>query len=168
MQIRNLIALVAVVAAALVLASCGTTGKRAYFGAHDAPRHFFFACDSSPFKDQVRKELIGKYMATTQIEVAPVGHLRNIDPDDYDLVLVIDSCLAWTGFNPSLNRFLEQNSAKDNIVVFMTAGDPDWQFPDSEVDAVTSASNVENVDAIVDQIAMKIDAKVPGGRENHQ
>jgi hypothetical protein len=72
------------------------------------------------------------------------------------VVLILDTCLAWSGFNPSVNTFLENNKSKDNVVLFMTAGDPDWTYSYQGVDAITSASVVENEDVKFEEITQQI------------
>ena len=73
------------------------------------------------------------------------------------MVLIIDTTLAWSGFNPSLNTFLEDNEHKDNVIVFMTAADPDWTYSYKGVDAITSASVMENEEGKLDEIVQRID-----------
>ncbi len=164
MKNHNCFRYMAVALIVFITVSCGTAVKEARFGADEAPHRFIFACDSSPFKDQVREQLIAEYQATSQIEVVNIDRLESLAPEKYDLVLAIDTCYASTGFNPSLTRFLEKNSKSRNIVVFMTSANPGWKFPDDSIDAITSASNIENVDQVVDQIARKINAIVPQAR----
>ena len=167
MQNRNFLLNIVIALTIFLMVSCGTAVKEARYGADDAAHRFIFACDSSPFKDQIRERLITEFSATSQIEVVNIDRLESIEPEKYDLVLIIDSCLAGSGFNPSLNKFLERSRENQNIVIFMTSANPEWEFPDSSVDAMTSASNVENVDAVVDQIAQRIDAKVPGSHNKN-
>jgi len=114
------------------------------------------ASDSSAFKDSVRNRIIKHYQDDGNIEIVNIKHLKEIDPFDYDVVLIIDTTLAWSGFNPSLNTFLEDNEYKENVVVFMTAGDPNWAYSYQGVDAITSASVVENEDGIFEKISQQI------------
>ena len=115
------------------------------------------ASDSSAFKDSIRNRIIQQYQDEGSIDVVNIKRLKEVNPLDYDVVLIIDTCLAWSGFNPSLNTFLEDNQTKDNVVVFMTAGDPDWTYSYKGVDAITSASVVENVEVKVKEILRQID-----------
>ncbi len=115
------------------------------------------ASDSSEFKDSIRERVIDKYRHAASIEIVNIKKLNEIDPMEYDVVLIIDTCLAWSGFNPALNTFLENNEQKENVVVFMTAGDPDWAYSYQGVDAITSASVVENEDVTFKEISEQID-----------
>lgn len=114
------------------------------------------ASDSSEFKDSIRNRVIQQYQNEGNIEVVNIKRLKDIDPTDYDVVLIMDTCLAWSGFNPALNAFLEDNQSKENVVLFMTAGDPDWAYSYQGVDAITSASVVEKEDVKFQEITKQI------------
>lgn len=115
------------------------------------------ASDSSEFKDSIREMVIARYRQEGGIEVVNVKKLKDINPLDYDVVVIIDTTLAWSGFNPSLKSFLENNEYKDNVVVCMTAADPDWAYSYQGVDAITAASVVENEQDIFEEISLQID-----------
>ena len=115
------------------------------------------ASDSSEFKDSIRNRIIEQYQDEGNIDVVNIKRLKDINPLDYDVVLIIDTTLAWSGFNPSLNTFLENNEIKNNVVVFMTAADPDWKYSYQGLDAITSASVVENEDVKFEEISQQID-----------
>lgn len=114
------------------------------------------ASDSSEFKDSIRNRIIQQYQNEGNIEIVNIKRLKDIDPTDYDVVLIIDTCLAWSGFNPALNSFLEDNQSKDNVVLFMSAGDPDWTYSYQGVDAITSASVMEKEDVKFQEITQQI------------
>jgi hypothetical protein len=124
---------------------------------HENPMFsMIIASDSSEFKDNIRNRVIQQYQNEGNIELVNIKRLKDIDPTDYDVVLILDTCLAWSGFNPSVNTFLENNKSKDNVVLFMTAGDPDWTYSYQGVDAITSASVVENEDVKFEEITQQI------------
>ena len=127
--------------------------------AHENPLfNMIIASDSSEFKDSIRSQVIQQYQNQGNIEIVNIKRLKDIDPNDYDVVLIIDTCLAWSGFNPALNTFLEDNPSKHNVVLFMTAGDPDWAYSYQGVDAITSASVMENVEVKFQEITEQINA----------
>ena len=141
----------------LSLISCTRGVKEAKLSREDPSFTMIIASDSSAFKDSIRNRIIQQYQDEGSIDVVNIKRLKEVNPLDYDVVLIIDTCLAWSGFNPSLNTFLEDNQTKDNVVVFMTAGDPDWTYSYKGVDAITSASVVENVEVKVKEILRQID-----------
>ena len=140
----------------LPLYSCTRGVKETRLSHEDAQFSMIIASDSSEFKDTIRNRIIQRYQNDGTIDVVNIQRLREINPLDYDVVLIIDTTLAWSGFNPSLNTFLEDHEYKDNVVVFMTAADPDWTYSYQGVDAITSASVVENEDLKVEEIAQQI------------
>lgn len=110
------------------------------------------ACDSSKFKDSVREKIIEKYRNSCAIHVVNIKALSKEDTAPYDVVLIMDTCMAWSGFNPSLKTYLSDWNKRDKTVLSMTAGNPDWTFSYNGVDAITSASVVENQDLFFSKI----------------
>ena len=136
--------------------SCTSSVKENLLSRENPMFSMVIASDSSEFKDNIRNRIIQQYQNEGNIEIVNIKRLKDIDPTDYDVVLIIDTCLAWSGFNPTLNSFLEDNQSKANIVLFMTAGDPDWTYSYQGVDAITSASVVENEDVKFEEITQQI------------
>ena len=136
--------------------SCTSSVKENLLSRENPMFSMVIASDSSEFKDNIRNRIIQQYQNEGNIEIVNIKRLKDIDPTDYDVVLIIDTCLAWSGFNPTLNSFLEDNQSKANIVLFMTAGDPDWTYSYQGVDAITSASVVENEDVKFEDITQQI------------
>jgi len=137
--------------------SCTRSVKETRLIHEDSSFSMIIASDSSEFKDRIRNSIIQQYQNQGNIEVVNIRRLKDIDPTVYDVVLIMDTCLAWSGFNPALIAFLEGNESKDNVVLFMTAGDPDWTYSYQGVDAITSASVVENEDVKFQEITQQID-----------
>lgn len=136
--------------------SCTSSVKETQLSRENPMFSMVIASDSSEFKDSIRNRVIQQYQNDGNIEIVNIKRLKDIDPTDYDVVLIIDTCLAWSGFNPTLNSFLEDNQSKDNVVLFMTAGDPDWTYSYQGVDAITSASVVEKEDVKFQEITKQI------------
>jgi hypothetical protein len=136
--------------------SCTSSVKENRLSHENPLFSMIIASDSSEFKDNIRNRIIQQYQNEGNIELVNIKRLKDIDPTDYDVVLILDTCLAWSGFNPSVNTFLENNKSKDNVVLFMTAGDPDWTYSYQGVDAITSASVVENEDVKFEEITQQI------------
>ncbi|MBW1894920.1 MAG: hypothetical protein JRI91_14680 [Deltaproteobacteria bacterium] len=70
--------------------------------------------------------------------------------------------MAWGTFNPSVNNFLEKIEKKDNIVLFMTADDVEWEYSYQNVDAITSASEIENKETVTAKLSERIDEIISG------
>lgn len=114
------------------------------------------AGDASEFKDGIRKAIIDRYRATCNIDIINIDRLPKIRGNDYDAVLIMDTCMAWSNFNRSVKAFLDKSQNR-NVVFFMTADDPEWTFTYNGVDAITAASEKENQDAMILQLSAAID-----------
>lgn len=76
------------------------------------------------------------------------------------MILVMDDSEAWTLWNFSLKSFLKKTENCNNIVLFITAGDPDWKYRYKDLDAITSASIVGNEDRVFNELTVKIDGMI--------
>lgn len=114
------------------------------------------AGDASAFKDGVRDKIIQKYGAFCEIHVVNIEDLPRLDAKPYDVVVIMDTCLAWSGFNSSLKSFLDKDANRVKTVLSMTAGNPDWQFQYKGVDAITSASVLTNQERFFSRIDLGI------------
>ena len=144
----------------LFSSSCARGIKETRLSQEDPSFSMIIASDSSEFKDSIRNRIVRHYQDHGNIEIINIKRLKAINPLDYDVVLIIDTTLAWSGFNPSLNTFLKANEYKKNVVVFMTAADPDWTYSYQGVDAITSASVLENIDVKFEEIRQQIDRRL--------
>lgn len=115
------------------------------------------AGDSSEFKDSIRSKVIGHYKDYFDIQVVNIKSLKTIDTHDYDVVLIMDTCLAWSRFNPSIKTFMKKSDNRKKTVLFMTADDTDWEYSYKEVDAITAASVIENEEQVFSRISYQID-----------
>lgn len=146
----------------LLTASCTRNVKEMKLVNENAKFTLIIAGDSSEYKDAIREELISKYTETAGIEVMDIEYLDTISEESYDVILIMDTCMAWGAFNPTVNRYLESAGNKDNIVLFMTVGDPELEYSHEGVDAITSASVIEDKDAVIVKLSEKIDGITSG------
>lgn len=146
----------------LFAASCTRNVKEMKLVNENAKFNLIIAGDSSEYKDAIREELISKYTETAGIEVMDIEYLDTISEESYDVILIMDTCMAWGAFNPTVNRYLENAGNKDNIVLFMTAGDPELEYSHEGVDAITSASVIEDKDEVITSLSEKIDGIISG------
>ena len=146
----------------LLVLSCARHVLETQHIATDAKFNFLFACDSTKFKDAIRNRLVATYSSYCNIDIINIKGLKAINPERYDVVLIMDTCLAWTKFNPSLTHFLEKTKDRKNIVLFMTAANPDWEYRYQDIDAITSASRTENEASIYLELSKRIDTVIHG------
>ena len=154
---------ITIVALSLIFtSSCTRNVKEMKLVNANAKFKLIIAGDSSEYKDAIREDLISRYKEKADIEVMNIEYLDTISEDSYDVILIMDTCMAWGAFNPTVNRYLENAGNKDKIVLFMTAGDPELEYSHEGVDAISSASIIENKDEIVASLSERIDAIASG------
>jgi len=146
----------------LFTASCTRNLKETKLINEKAKFNLIIAGDSSEYKDSIRESLVSKYRAEGSLEVINTENLENVTEGSYDAILIMDTCMAWGTFNPSVNNFLERIEKKDNIVLFMTADDVEWEYSYHNVDAITSASEIENKEMVTDKLSERIDEIISG------
>lgn len=115
------------------------------------------ASDASEFKDAVRGRVLDHYKIYSNVEVVNIGSLKTRQTDDFDAVLIIDTCLGWSRFNPSMKAFLDGAQDPERVVVFMTVDDTEWDFTYQGVDAITAASHMEDEARVAADLIQKLD-----------
>jgi hypothetical protein len=157
MKFTNRILMIALAGCLLVSSvTCTRNLKETRLEQPGARSSLLIAGDASEFKDGIRMAIIDRYRATCNIDIINIDRLPKTSGNDYDAVLIMDTCLAWSNFNPSVKVFLNKSQNR-NVVFFMTADNPDWTFTYNGVDAITSASKKENQDAVIRRLIAAID-----------
>ncbi len=144
------------VSLSLVIEACTRHLKETRLVQPGARTSLLIAGDASEFKDSIRMAIIDRYRATCNIDIINIDKLPQTRGDLYDAILIMDTCLAWSNFNPSVKAFLGK-SQHQNVVLFMTADTTDWTFTYKGVDAMTSASEKENQDIMIRRLIAAID-----------
>lgn len=119
--------------------------------------NLLIASDASVFKDAVRGRVFNHYKPSGNVEVVNIGSLKTRKAEDFDAVLIIDTCLGWSRFNPSMKAFLDGAQDPDRVVLFMTVDDTEWDFTYQGVDAITAASNIEDETRVAAALIQKLD-----------
>jgi len=115
---------------------------------------------TSEFKADIISRIVDRYKDQGNVDLVYLDKLDQLQCDDYDAILIIDSVQAWSLWNFSLKSFLEKTENCNNVVLLYTAGDPDWEYQYHELDAITSASQVEDQDRVFDELTYAIDVLV--------
>jgi len=155
-------ALITILTWLFLTTACTQSVKETRLTTTDPQFNMLIAGDASAFKDTLRTRIINHYQGQSDINVINIKKLKQVRLTDYDVVLIMDTTLAWTGFNPALKYFLENLPDTHKVVLFMTAGDPDWEFSFQDLDAITSASRIENEETVFSEIVNRIDRIVAG------
>jgi hypothetical protein len=69
----------------------------------------------------------------------------------------MDTCMAWSSFNPSMKAFLAAAEDPAQVILFLTVDDTDWNFSYQGVDAITAASRMEDEDRVVTDLIQAIE-----------
>ena len=139
------------------LVSCSRNVKETKFTTENAKFNLLVAGDSSDFKDRVRNRIIAQYRKKGNIDVVNINNLKDIRPEDYDVILIMDTCIGCEDFNWSMKSFLDRLEDNNNVVLFMTAGNPHYEYSYGSVDAITSASRIANEEKIFTELSEEID-----------
>jgi hypothetical protein len=142
--------------ALVLVAACARHIREENHTIPDAAFDMVVASDSSDFKDAVRSKLINGFKDRANIRVVTIDQLRQIDPADDDIVVIIDTCMAWGGFNTATKHFLDRLKTPQQVVLMMTAGNPEWHYRYRDVDAITSASLIDNIPGVVHRLNARI------------
>ena len=163
MRIRaeQCISILAIVALAF-LASCTRNVKETKFTTENAKFNLLVAGDSSDFKDRVRNRIIARYRKNGNIDVVNINNLKDIRPEDYDVILIMDTCIGCEDFNWSMKSFLDRLEDNNNVVLFMTAANPNYEYSYGSLDAITAASKIANEEEILTELSEEIDKIIAG------
>lgn len=161
MRIRRTIRIVLAVCLCWGLTGCATRIlKTTEFGAPDLPKRVLVAADATDFKtrviEQVRTAFSGE---PVYFKLIDVRNLEEETADDYDAVVLLNTCLAWS-INSNVKEFVRATPETRKIFVITTAADDAWEPDITGVDAMTSASNPDQTDRLADIIEQRIRAKL--------
>lgn len=150
----------AVVLGWLVLVTSGCTfqlvktveiGDQAQMG-----RRVLIATEYSEFKTTVVDGIIDALKSDAlYVKVIDVSRLKGETAADYDAVVIVNTCMAWN-LSPEVLAFIGTIQKKDRLIVLATAGDEKWKPNLTDVDAVTSASQMETADQVTMTVVNKL------------
>jgi len=141
----------------IFFSSCSRNIKETTINNLNAAHKIVIASNGSDFRDSIRDRVIKKYSDNCYIEVINLDKLQTVEYDRYDAILVMDAIIAWGGFNPEMRNYIDSLSDKKKVVLFLSAGDEELKYSYKGVDAISSASVVEEEDKVVKEITGKID-----------
>jgi hypothetical protein len=115
------------------------------------------ATQGSEFKDEVTVIISEHYtLKPVFIKVTDVKGLTEIDPNDYNAIIVIHT---WENGKPPLvvAEFIERNMVyKEKIVMLSTSGNGSFKMTD--VDAISGESILKNAETLSEKVIHKVDA----------
>ncbi len=153
-------AIAIIILAVMLTLSCSKQIPEQRFVTENAEYDLLITGVTSEFKADIISRIVDRYKDQGNVNLVNMDKLDQLQCDDYDAILVIDSVQAWSYWNFSLNSFLEKTETCKNIVLLYTAGDPDWKYQYHELDAITSASQVEDQDRVFNELTYEIDVLI--------
>ena len=129
----------------------------------DGGQVVLIASRSSDFKTMLVAKLHER-LAAEGLPQKTIGvkGLCQVDAADYRAVVVISTCLAW-GLDHDVQIFLDRQKTGENIILLTTSGDGAWlpDKDDNDYDALSAASKMTSVEAVVREIMERIHSRMP-------
>jgi protein tyrosine phosphatase (PTP) superfamily phosphohydrolase (DUF442 family) len=117
--------------------------------------HVLIATQGSDFKNAVVEGVVNDLKGKpVNIQVIDVTELLNVKVDDWDAIVMLHTWENWQAEATS-KLFIEQQPNLNKIIVLTTSGDGNLKM--QGVDAITSASLLQDVTKHVDLISRRID-----------
>jgi hypothetical protein len=127
-------------------------------GAPSLPAHVLVAAQGSAFKDRLVTTLaVQLEQRPAYVKVIDVGGLADVEAADWQAIVIVHS---WEFGKPprAVRDFVARSGTKEKIIDVTTSGSGREKFPG--VDAISSASVMDEVPELVADIALKIDARL--------
>lgn len=127
-------------------------------------KRVLIATRPSDFKKQITDRLIENYRHHYSLRIVEIDELSDIQPDDYDAMVVMGARMGFLMFSTRERRFLRHLPNKERLILVMTAASQDWEWDREDVDVITSASAESNVDPVYNEVSKRLDTLL-GGRQ---
>lgn len=124
-------------------------------GIKTAQNKVLIASQGSDYKDMFVKKVIERLEKDfLYIKVIDVTTIENENIDDYKAVLIINS-IEMYDMQKNAKNFIS-DSGKDNVIMLATSGNGAMGPKDNSIDAITTASTVEDIDGKVDEVMKRM------------
>lgn len=128
----------------------------AQYNSPDLQQKILIATQGSEFKNIITKNLIEHYQNNSiYIKVIDVTLLPNIDPVNYNAIVIIHTWENWKPQNDVLSFIENTFNFKDKIIVLTTSGKGSFKIKD--VDALTGESHLDNTGFYTNKIIERLD-----------
>jgi tetratricopeptide (TPR) repeat protein len=123
-------------------------------------KNILIVTQGSGFKDILIKTLCDSLGApSVYIRGIDVRDLAGVNEEEFDKIIIVISFIIR--LNKNVERFIEQSSTPEKVLMFVTSGGADWQpQPQLKIDAITSASREVYVDDLVQLITGWTDSDI--------
>jgi len=144
---------------AIYISGCATKPiATTTIGAIDGRDRVLIATQGSKFKDAVVSRVVEDLEKNDlYIEITNLSALTNRSTEEFKAIVIINS-YKYFSFNKHVRNFLENTNDYDQekIVLLATAGSPHRMNKGKEVDAISSASKIDDVDNVSMDIVQRV------------
>ena len=113
------------------------------------------ASSESAFKAAVVRQIVKELtQQDLSVTVVKLKDLKDQSEADYNCVILINSCWAQR-LNRHVRRFLKRVEEKEKVVLLTTLADKNWGPKNVDVDAITAASRIQDVDSVARMLVAK-------------
>ena len=145
----------------IYIAGCATKPiPTTTIGAIDGRDRVLIATQESKFKNEVVSRVVEDLKNNDlYIEITDISDLSNRTTEDYKAIVIINDYKLFR-FNKHVRNFLDNinDYDKKKIVLLATAGSPNRMNKGAEVDAISSASEIDDADDISMIIVQRVNS----------
>ena len=122
----------------------------------ESERRILIATQGSAFKDAVVAGIVDRLrQRSVFIQVLDVGSLSGVNERDWDAIVLLHT-IEYGRAPAAAQAFVDRAERTGRVVVLSTSGAGDFKI--EGVDAISSASRMTDVPALVDELLARIDA----------
>ena len=127
------------------------------FNSPDLDKKILIGTQGSEYKDALVKKLTD-ILKEREVYVKVIDDLllKETNPDDWNVIILIHTTEMWK-IAEGARDFLKRAKDLNKVILITTSGEGDWKQEEFEVEAITSASEMSDIDSIVEKTIKKLD-----------
>ena len=119
-------------------------------------RKVLVATQNSKFKQAVVSEIYDELKRNSiRLKIVDVNRLKSQSTEEFSAVVIINKSMAGRP-DPRVESFIDRHPQKDKLIVLTTGIAGGWKPNNPDVDAITSASAMDQRDQIARSIVNKV------------
>ena len=123
-------------------------------------RQVLVATQNSKFKQAVVSEIHAQLKRNAvYLKIIDVQRLKNQSTSEFSAIVIINRCMAGRP-DPRVESFIDSEPSKNKIVLLTTGAADSWKPDAPEVDAITSASVLDESDQVAGSIVRRVLAMI--------
>ena len=121
-------------------------------------RHILIASQGSKFKVQLVKDIIDVLNdEKVYIKIIDVSLLNTINYTDWESIIIINA-IERSKHAESVDQFIKRNNSGNKIILVATSGSGNFKVKGYNIDAISTASRMKNIDNIKNLVIDKINS----------